>query len=158
MVGLLSFVVALVSSLVLTIPVRQLALRVGMVDKPNHRKIHLQPIPLLGGMAIYAGVLLAMLIAPGQEKMAQVLAILIGATLVVAVGTLDDRGLLHHQVKLFIAMPVAGCVLLAAGIHARAFSVLWPGTLGNFADAVVSIIWITGITASFSILDYMDGL
>ncbi len=158
MVGLLSFAVALLSSLLLTIPVRQFALRVGMVDKPNHRKIHLQPVPLLGGMAIYLGILLAMLVAPGDERAAQVLAVLIGATLVVSVGTLDDRGLLHHQVKLFIAMPVAACVLLASGIHARLCSILWPGSLGNFADAALTIVWVTGITASFSILDHMDGL
>ena len=60
MVGILSFTVALFASLTLTPPVRQLALRVGMVDHPGTRKVHLQPTPLLGGMAIYAAVLLAM--------------------------------------------------------------------------------------------------
>jgi UDP-GlcNAc:undecaprenyl-phosphate/decaprenyl-phosphate GlcNAc-1-phosphate transferase len=158
MIGLVAFAVALLSSLTLTIPVRQFALRVGMVDRPNHRKIHVQPIPLLGGIAIYAAVLLAMLFARGGETLAQVLAILAGATLVVTTGTLDDRGLLHHQVKLFVAMPIAASILLASGIHARVFSTLWPGTTGNFADAALTVFWITGITASFSILDYMDGL
>jgi UDP-GlcNAc:undecaprenyl-phosphate/decaprenyl-phosphate GlcNAc-1-phosphate transferase len=159
MIGLASFAIALVASLTLTIPVRRFALRVGMVDQPNHRKIHVQPIPLLGGIAIYAAVLLAMLFSRGGETtLTQILAILAGATLVVATGTLDDRGLLHHQVKLFVAMPMAAAILLASGIHARVFSALWPGVASNFADAALTIIWITGITASFSILDYMDGL
>lgn len=158
MIGLISFAVALLASLTLTIPVRQFALRVGMVDQPGHRKIHAQPIPLLGGIAIYAAVLLAMLFSRGGETLAQILAILAGATLVVATGTLDDRGLLHHQIKLFVAMPIAASILLASGIHARVFSLFWPGTAGSFADAALTVFWITGITASFSILDYMDGL
>lgn len=158
MAGILSFIVALFASLTLTIPVRQLALRVGMVDRPGARKVHLQPTPLLGGMAIYAAVLLAMLVSLGGETLTQILAVLAGATLVVLVGTLDDRGLLHHQVKLFVAMPVAAAILLASGIHARVFSAVWPATWSSLADAALTVFWITGITASFSILDYMDGL
>jgi UDP-GlcNAc:undecaprenyl-phosphate GlcNAc-1-phosphate transferase len=158
MIGLISFAVALVASLSLTIPVRQFALRVGMVDQPGHRKIHAQPIPLLGGIAIYAAVLLSMLLSHGDEALAQSLAIFAGATLVVTTGTLDDRGLLHHQVKLFVAMPIAASILLASGIHAEVFSLFWPGTAGSAADAALTVFWITGITASFSILDYMDGL
>jgi UDP-GlcNAc:undecaprenyl-phosphate/decaprenyl-phosphate GlcNAc-1-phosphate transferase len=159
MVGILSsFAVALLVSLTLTIPVRQLALRVGMVDQPGTRKVHLQPTPLLGGMAIYAAILLAMLVSLGGETLTQILAILAGATLVVLVGTLDDRGLLHHQVKLFVAMPIAASILLASGIHARVFSLVWPGAGSSWADAALTVVWITGVTASFSILDYMDGL
>jgi UDP-N-acetylmuramyl pentapeptide phosphotransferase/UDP-N-acetylglucosamine-1-phosphate transferase len=52
--GLLAFFIALFASLMLTVPVRALALRVGMVDLPGPRKVHLQPIPLLGGLAMYA--------------------------------------------------------------------------------------------------------
>jgi UDP-GlcNAc:undecaprenyl-phosphate/decaprenyl-phosphate GlcNAc-1-phosphate transferase len=156
--GIVAFGIALLASLGLTAPVRQLALRVGMVDQPSARKVHLQPIPLLGGIAIYAGVLLAMLMSFGDEALTQVLAILAGATLVVLVGTLDDRGLLHHQIKLFVGMPIAGLVLLASGIHAQVFSLFWHGRWSTLADAALTIFWVTAITASFSILDYMDGL
>jgi len=158
MVGLLAFTIALLTSVSVTLPVRQLALRVGMVDRPDPRKIHLQPIPLLGGIAIYAAVLLAMLVSSGGEAMRQVLGILAGATLLVLVGTLDDRGLLHHQIKLFVAMPMAGLILLASGVHAEVFSVFFPDRAGMLADAALTIFWVTGITASFSIFDYMDGL
>ncbi len=63
--SLIAFVVALIAALGLTVPVRQLALRVGMVDHPGPRKVHLQPIPLLGGLAIYCGVLVAVLVSIG---------------------------------------------------------------------------------------------
>src|SRR2546429_9738972 len=102
--GVLSFFIALFASLALVVPVRALALRVGMVDLPGPRKVHLKPIPLLGGLAMYAAVVIAVLFAFNGPARAQIVGILIGATLVATVGILDDRGLLHHQVKLFIGM------------------------------------------------------
>src|SRR6202051_2508698 len=71
---------------------------------------------------------------------------------------LDDRGLLHHQIKLFGAMPAAAVILLASGIRAQVFSNIWPGTPGIWADTALTLVWVVGITASFSILDHMDGL
>jgi len=156
--SLLAFFVALFASLVLAVPVRALALRVGMVDLPGPRKVHLQPIPLLGGLAIYGGVLLGAYSLFQGEARAQIGGILAGATLIAAVGILDDRGWLHHQVKLFIGMPLAAGILLLSGIHAQVFSVLVGGRIGEVLDALLSVVWVVGITASFSILDHMDGL
>jgi len=156
--SLLAFFVALFASLMLAVPVRALALRVGMVDLPGPRKVHLQPIPLLGGLAIYGGVLLGVYSLFQGEARAQIGGILAGATLIAAVGILDDRGWLHHQVKLFIGMPLAAGILLLSGIHAQVFSVLVGGRIGEVLDAVLSVVWVVGITASFSILDHMDGL
>lgn len=84
---LLAFTVGLVTSLSLTVPVRQLALRAGMVDHPGPRKVHLTPIPLLGGLAIYCGVVLAILVS------------LVGAARAQALG-----------------MPAAALILMASGI------------------------------------------
>ena len=156
--GLLAFFIALLASLVLTIPVRALALRVGMVDLPGPRKVHLQPIPLLGGLAMYAGVVLGVLFLFNGPARSQIAGILAGATLVAAVGILDDRGLLHHQVKLFIGMPLAAGILLFSGIRAQVFSTLLGGRSGDLLDIALTIVWVVGITASFSILDHMDGL
>lgn len=156
--SVLAFFIALVASLVLAVPVRALALRVGMVDLPGPRKVHLQPIPLLGGLAIYGGVLLGAYSLFQGEARAQITGILAGATLIAAVGILDDRGWLHHQIKLFIGMPLAAGILLLSGIHAQIFSVLVGGKTGDVLDAALSIVWVVGITASFSILDHMDGL
>jgi len=156
--GLLAFLIALSASLVLTVPVRALAIRVGMVDLPGPRKVHLKPIPLLGGLAMYGGVMLAILIAFDGAARAQSFGIVTGATLVAIVGFLDDRGWLHHQIKLFAGMPLAAVILLVSGIHAQVFSVLLGGRPGQWLDAALTILWVVGITASFSILDHMDGL
>jgi len=156
--GLLAFFIALFASLMLVAPVRALALRVGMVDLPGPRKVHLTPIPLLGGLAMYVAVVIAMVLAFHGPARAQVAGILAGATVVAAVGILDDRGLLHHQVKLFVGMPVAAAILLVSGIRAQVFSVLVGRPGGDWLDAGLTVVWIVGITASFSILDHMDGL
>src|SRR6201984_1513244 len=156
--SLIAFGVALFGSLGLTAPVRRFALRMGLVDKPDPRKVHLKPIPLLGGMAIYLGFAAAILLTQHGVMQQQTIAIFTGATLLAIVGFLDDGGLLHHQVKLFIGMPVAALLLLASGIRAQLFSQFIPGTAGMILDGFLTIVWVVGITASFSILDHMDGL
>jgi UDP-GlcNAc:undecaprenyl-phosphate GlcNAc-1-phosphate transferase len=156
--GLLAFSIALTASLLLTVPVRQLALRVGMVDHPGPRKVHLAPMPLLGGLAMYCAVILALLIAMPPSFRSQTIGIFLGATLVGLVGIMDDSGLLHHQVKLFIGMPAAALILLASGVRVMFFETFRTGQNAVIADGVLTILWVVGITASFSIFDHMDGL
>ena len=156
--SLLAFFIALIASLTLTVPVRALAMRVGLVDLPGPRKVHVEPIPLLGGLAIYGGVILAIVLVLDGAARAQSAGIVTAATLVAVVGFLDDRGWLHHQIKLFVGMPIAACILLATGVQAQVFSVAFPGNLGHALDIALTFFWVVGITASFSIFDHMDGL
>jgi UDP-GlcNAc:undecaprenyl-phosphate/decaprenyl-phosphate GlcNAc-1-phosphate transferase len=155
---LIAFGIALVASLGLTVPVRHLAIRYGMVDRPGPRKVHLSPMPLLGGIAIYLGFLLAILLAVHGAPKQQIAGILTGATLVAIIGFMDDGGLLHHQIKLFVGMPAAALFLVATGIRAQLFSQFIPGAPGAILDACFTVLWVMGITAAFSILDHMDGL
>ncbi|MFZ0979242.1 MAG: hypothetical protein WAN23_07535, partial [Candidatus Acidiferrales bacterium] len=97
---MIAFAVALLGSLGLTVPIRRLALHYGMVDRPGPRKFHLKPIPLLGGIAIYLGFVLAVVLTLRGAPQQQIAGILAGATLLATVGLLDDGGMLHHQVKL----------------------------------------------------------
>jgi UDP-GlcNAc:undecaprenyl-phosphate GlcNAc-1-phosphate transferase len=154
----IAFLAALFASLGITIPVRWLALRTGMVDHPGPRKVHAEPMPLLGGIAIYAGFIVAVSLGMHSVSEQEVLGILAGATLVVLVGVLDDGGFLHHQVKLFIGMPVAAVLLMVSGIRADFFSEFVPGRIGGVLDVCFTVVWVVGITAAFSILDHMDGL
>jgi UDP-GlcNAc:undecaprenyl-phosphate GlcNAc-1-phosphate transferase len=55
-------------------------------------------------------------------------------------------------------MPAAAVILLVSGIRAQVFSNFWPGRPGAWADTALTLVWVVGITASFSILDHMDGL
>src|SRR3974390_3459415 len=126
----LAFLIALSASLLLTVPVRALAIRVGMVDLPGPRKVPVQPIPLLGGLAIYGGVMIAIFTAFDGQARAQSIGIVTGATLVAAVGFMDDRGWLHHQIKLFVGMPLAAVILLASGVQANVSGPLGGSHIG----------------------------
>src|SRR5271154_5273653 len=140
--ALIGFAVALVGTLLLTVPVRRLALHYGMVDRPGPRKVHLNPIPLLGGIAIYLGFVLAILFTLGGVPDRQIVGILAGATLLAAVGLLDDGKLLHHQVKLFIGMPIAAVFLIVSGIRAQIFSEFIPGSAGVALDICLTLVWV----------------
>jgi UDP-GlcNAc:undecaprenyl-phosphate/decaprenyl-phosphate GlcNAc-1-phosphate transferase len=146
-----AFVSALLITFALTPVARRLAVPLGFVDRPGPRKIHLTPTPLMGGAAIYVGTVLATIVFSQGTARGQILAILTGTTLLLVVGMLDDKKVLHSQLKLMGAMPLAAVILLANGIHANVFP--W-----SFADYAVTLIWIVGLTASFNILDHMDGL
>ena len=115
MIGLIAFAVAFAASCSLTVPIRRMALHWGIVDIPNARKIHRTPIPLLGGVAIYCGTVLAIVGFVESRARGQILGILAASTLLLVVGILDDRHLLHHQVKLFVAMPLGGLDAGGAG-------------------------------------------
>ena len=158
--GMLVFAIALTTSFGLTAPVRRLALHLGIVDQPNSRKLHQSPMPLLGGLAIYCGTVVAIMFSLEGQPRGQILGILASATLLLATGILDDRGLLHHQIKLFVAMPLAAFTLVALGVRFHVASELLPlspRTAASF-DVAVTLLWVVGITAAFSILDHMDGL
>jgi UDP-GlcNAc:undecaprenyl-phosphate/decaprenyl-phosphate GlcNAc-1-phosphate transferase len=156
--GAMTFAVAFAASCGLTFPIRKIALHLGIVDIPNARKIHRTPIPLLGGVAIYCGTVIAILSFVKSGSRGQMLGILAASTLLLVVGILDDRQLLHHQVKLFVAMPLAALTLVALGVRTHLPSAFVPGTLGNLLDIGLTFFWVVGITAAYNIFDHMDGL
>jgi UDP-GlcNAc:undecaprenyl-phosphate GlcNAc-1-phosphate transferase len=156
--GVLTFAVAFAASCGLTVPIRRFALHWGIVDVPNARKIHRTPIPLLGGVAIYCGTVIAILGFVESRSRGQILGIISASTLLLAVGILDDRQLLHHQVKLFVAMPLAAVTLVALGVQTHLPSSFIHGSLGTILDIGLTLFWVVGITAAYNIFDHMDGL
>ena len=149
-----------VVSLALTPLAAMLAVRLEMLDRPDPRKLHSSPTPLLGGLAIYVAFLLSLgLFLPGASwrEGASVLA---GATLLLLTGFLDDRGLLHPQIKLMGVMPLAALILALTGIRIASwpFSSYLPESAHGPLSLTVTVLWVVGVTAAFSILDHMDGL
>src|SRR5258708_37847521 len=131
--GLLAFFIALLASLMLVVPVRALALRVGMVDLPGPRKVHLTPIPLLGGLAMYAAVVIAVLLAFNGPARAQIVGILVGATLGAGGGVraLPRGAPLFGQIDVFVA-PGAAASPRRAGPSRGFRALVAPGVGGGF--------------------------
>ncbi len=147
---LLIFAAALAFAVGGTPIARWVATRTGTVDQPAARKLHLEPIPLLGGAAIYAASVLALLLFGDRFYVSQLVGIFVGATLVSFLGVWDDRQTMRPLLKL-LGQIAAALILVASGIQVQLFPVSWLNT-------AITLVWIVGITNALNLLDNMDGL
>jgi len=154
---LVVFVVALSGALAVTPLARRAALRFGIVDNPGGRKAHAAPMPYLGGLAIYLAFMVFLLglfarngTGTDTTPLSQGVAIVVGATLMAALGLVDDRFSLPPLIKL-AGQFIAAVLLFVAGVHFH---------FNHFPmlDAPVSVLFVLGITNAFNLLDNMDGL
>ena len=132
-------------------PVRSLARRLGWLDAPAARKVHREPTPLLGGLAIVAGVWTVALAVPAVPLHGPFLAVLAIATGLAAVGVIDDRWPLPWQLKIGFQF-AAAAALYAAGVRVR---LAWLPGVVNLA---LTLFWLVGVTNAVNFLDNMNGL
>lgn len=145
-------------SFILTPFLRRLADKMGFVDNPNARKVHVSPVPMLGGVAIYIGIAGAVALSGASNtldmsrssSLFEMLGVLSGATVMVGFGLWDDRVNLKPAVKM-LGQLIAALMLIAAGISVSLFK--FP--LLNYA---ITIVWVIGIINAVNFLDNMDGL
>ena len=95
---IVAFIIAVAAVYVITPYVKDLATRVGALDAPNARKVHTKPIPRMGGLAIYAGFVLAVLASMRLNY--EVVGLLAGGTLILIIGIIDDLKQLSARKKL----------------------------------------------------------
>lgn len=141
--------------------VRKFALQVGWADQPNARRLNREPLPNAGGLAIYAGaivaVVLATLLRPIElhSVLAQVLTILLGGSILVLVGFIDDQFSLPASFRLLIQI-LAALLLFANGIR---FQITFFGAPTDFIlSMLLTVFWVVGITNAINLMDGMDGL
>ncbi|MEH1907281.1 MAG: MraY family glycosyltransferase [Nostoc sp.] len=140
--------------------VRKFALQVGWADQPNARRLNREPLPNAGGLAIYAGVIAALVLASLlrpielQNVLAQVLTILLGGSILVLVGFIDDQFGLPPSVRLW-AQIVTALLLVANGISVK---VLFGTPIDSFLSMLLTVLWVVGITNAVNLMDGMDGL
>lgn len=155
---LVRFFASLIGSAVVvylaTFAVISLACRFGITDEPGERKIHKRATPLLGGLAIYIGLVIG--VASNFEYLARFLPLLAALTLVFVLGLIDDIRGLSAKTRLVFQI-VAGCIVIASDPNAR-ISFLPPTFFGDTLEIVVTLVWIVGVTNAFNYLDGMDGL
>jgi UDP-GlcNAc:undecaprenyl-phosphate GlcNAc-1-phosphate transferase len=148
---LLIFAGALVFAMGGTPLMRYLAPRLGVIDQPSARKVHIKPTPRMGGMAIFAAVMLALILLQSQRNFDQFVSILIAASWMSFLGLWDDRWGVPPLFKLL--GQIAGALFLVA----NDIQVQLPH-FAPWANTVVTMFWLVGITNSFNLLDNMDGL
>ncbi|MCC5605287.1 undecaprenyl/decaprenyl-phosphate alpha-N-acetylglucosaminyl 1-phosphate transferase [Nostoc sp. CHAB 5834] len=140
--------------------VRKFALRVGWADQPNARRLNREPLPNAGGLAIYAGVIAALVLASLlrpielQNVLAQVLTILLGGSILVLVGFIDDQFGLPPSVRLW-AQVLTALLLVANGISIH---VMFGTPIDSLLSMSLTVLWVVGITNAINLMDGMDGL
>jgi UDP-GlcNAc:undecaprenyl-phosphate GlcNAc-1-phosphate transferase len=140
-------------SVLLVPPIRAFARRRGILDVPDGRKLHGEPIPLLGGVAVYLAFVASLL---GNSILSPaVVGLLAAATGVMVVSVVDDVRPLPAWVKLG-CLVLATLVIVYAGISLTLFPTrAWWGQALN---VVLTIVWVVGITSAMNFFDGMDGL
>lgn len=170
---LLLALVATVVTVILTPLVRGFALRRGLVDRPGGRKVHLQPIPRLGGLAIFLGVAVTLtvqilgemylgwggaLVDSGHVKV-RVIGVLLGLLVIFVVGIIDDLITLSPGFKL-AGQVVAASVVVAAGLRIEFVGDPIRGGLImlGLLSIPVTLVYIVAFTNVINLIDGLDGL
>ncbi len=148
----LAFFIAFLAAFISTFFFRRLAISLNILDIPDQRKVHKNPIPLFGGLSIYFGVIFAFFFS--LESFLMVIPIFAGATVIFYMGAFDDIKGLSARLRLFIQIMVSVFIVLS-GIH---ISFLPANIIGRAAEFLLTIIWIVGVTNAFNYLDGLDGL
>ncbi|HHQ47633.1 MAG TPA: undecaprenyl/decaprenyl-phosphate alpha-N-acetylglucosaminyl 1-phosphate transferase [Acidobacteria bacterium] len=147
---LLGLALALLLSLAGVPVARRAALAFGVVDAPDGElKTQREPVPYLGGLAVF----IAFLLALGMviEFDVEVLGLLLAATIAATLGLIDDFGVLTPFSKV-IGQVVAVFVLLKAGIMVQVVVLPLPARL------ILTVVWLVGMSNAFNLTDIMDGL
>ena len=133
--------------------VRAFARTWGVLDTPAARKVHAVATPLLGGAAVYAAFAAAVLF--NFNFSVQLKGVALGATIIVAVGVLDDLFDVAARWKL-AGQIVAVVVAMAYGVVLDTIPAAWPGS--QAANVLLTLLWFVTVTNALQFLDGMDGL
>ncbi len=145
-----AFLCALIATLILTPVVRELNRKMGMVDKPDPRRINKVPIPRGGGVALFLGVLLSVLwFVPTLPCSFVIL-----ATAIVAFGYVDDKFGMSPKIKLAGQILIAFLMWWWAGLG---FANTWQ-SLPPWLDCCLTVFWFVGAINAFNLIDGLDGL
>ncbi|MFA5536246.1 MAG: MraY family glycosyltransferase [Bacillota bacterium] len=152
-----AMLLALVISLAITPLVKRLAIRWGVMDKPDQRKVHQQLMPRMGGLAIFLSFSLVVLITQPFSK--PIIGLLTGATWIMFVGIIDDFKGLSPKVKL-LGQIIGAFILVGFGF--RVDFITNPFSegmiiLGKLAIPI-TVLWIIGVTNAVNLIDGLDGL
>ncbi len=161
--ALYAFLVALAVTAALTPLTMRLARAVGAIDRPRERGLSDRPTPLLGGLAIFAGALVAGLVwlPSGYGENHELWhGVFLGAAVITAVGAIDDRFDLHPGLKL-LGQILAAVVVVHYGVAVKVITLPFVGKL-SFPNAGVTnagpVLTTIGLVAMMNIVNFSDGV
>lgn len=156
MLTTISLVSAFLITLILTPFIRRCALKRELCDHPSPRRIHSVAVPTGGGIAIWVGVVIAVLLFVPWSK--QVGGLLLGSSLIVLLGIIDDFKELSPSQKLGGQL-LAAILILPFGLQIQFITNPLGGMIFlGFWGLPLTVIWIVGITNTLNFIDGLDGL
>ena len=157
--AVLSLLLAFIVSYLMVPQVKKFAESIGAIDKPNPRRINKEPVPRMGGIAIFCGFMLPALLF--AELTDQVRGILAGCALIAVMGGLDDVFNLNAWVKL-IAQIGAAAICVSCGVVLDGLTnFLGSGETvyySQWVSVLITMFWIVGCTNAINLIDGLDGL
>ncbi|MGL5661753.1 MAG: UDP-N-acetylglucosamine--undecaprenyl-phosphate N-acetylglucosaminephosphotransferase, partial [Aeromonas sp.] len=137
---------------------RKLAKKINLVDRPNERKKHSGEIPLVGGIAIYSTLMLALWLRPGLIASSDIYVLC--ASVLVLMGAIDDKYDVDYRIRLVIQILISCAMIFAAGLSLKSLGNLAFGyelVLGPLGY-IVTIFAVLGAINAFNMVDGIDGL
>ncbi|MBO8173597.1 MAG: undecaprenyl/decaprenyl-phosphate alpha-N-acetylglucosaminyl 1-phosphate transferase [Bacillaceae bacterium] len=159
----LGFFISLVITVMATPGVMKLAKKIGAVDYPDgKRKVHNKVMPRLGGLAIYIGFVISYLVVfPSFSALyaKEAAGILVGSTIILFVGIIDDKYQLSPKMK-FLGQLVAAIVVVMFGLRMPLINLPFDGQLvfSEWISILATVIWIVAVTNAINLIDGLDGL
>ena len=153
---LLTLFTAGATSLAIVPLMMRLAPHLGMVDVPNARKVHQQPVPRVGGWGIVFGVLAAVLAWAPLDPL--VLSYVFGVAVLFAFGAWDDRKELGHYAKFLGQFVAVLPVVVWAGLYVSRFPFVGPATIPVWAAMGFTVFALVGMANAINHSDGLDGL
>ncbi|MFC1491191.1 glycosyltransferase family 4 protein [Nitrospinota bacterium] len=145
-------VVSFLVTFFITPIVRIFAFKFGSLDIPDDRKIHQNPTPLLGGLAVFIGSAASVVMSNLYSH--EINGIAIGAAIILIIGIWDDARGLSSRLKI-LGQLVACSIVVYSGVR---LSFMPPTLWGDSVEVALTFIWLIGIANALNFLDGMDGL
>lgn len=147
---------AMVFTLALTPLVKRFSLRVGLIDHPGERRVHRVPLPLAGGLGIFASFWLTLFITGHWSN--DLVGLLLASLVITITGLIDDKKMLRPGLKL-LGQVVAAVILLLSGTRIEFITNPLGGMLYlGFWGIPLTILWIVSVTNIVNFIDGLDGL
>ena len=145
-------------SLLSLIILRPVALRIGLLDVPDQRKVHQGAVPLVGGLSVFAGLFAAWLIAMPFNPSYSIY--LLCALFLVVLGALDDARNIPARFRLWAQVVLGALLAYGSGVYLNTFgNLLGLGEMPlGWMGPVITICAVIGATNAFNMVDGIDGL
>jgi UDP-GlcNAc:undecaprenyl-phosphate/decaprenyl-phosphate GlcNAc-1-phosphate transferase len=150
---------AFLVTLILLQVFRKAALKTGFVDKPNHRKIHQNPVPAIGGLGIFLGCSFVLgLLIPFNSSVIEFKTIFLPVIVLLLTGLIDDRFDLRASLKLVIQILIAHYIY-SQGLKVESlYGLFGIYELSESVQYALTIFVIAGTINAYNLIDGIDGL